>query len=50
MNFHDNSKNKNRQIDFPLVSAHSASLMKTGSKLKGGGSAYPPLGLSQNKY
>ena len=32
MNFHDNSK-----IDFSFVSAHGASSIKTGSKLRGGG-------------
>ena len=37
MNFQDNSKNKNRKIDFSYVSAYSASLMKTGSKLRRGG-------------
>ena len=33
MNFHDNSKDKNRKIDFSFVSDHSASFMKTGAKL-----------------
>jgi len=44
MNFHDNSKNINRNIDFPFDSAHCASFMKVGSKLKveeGGGAAHP---------
>ena len=39
MNFYDNSKNKNREnwkIDFSFVSAHYASSIKTGSKLRGG--------------
>ena len=31
----NNSKNKNRKIDFPFVSAHCASSIKTGSKLRG---------------
>ena len=38
MNFHDNSKNeirKNRKIVFSFVSAHCASFMKVGSKLRG---------------
>ena len=37
INFHDNSKNKNKKnpkIDVLFVSAHSASSMKTGSKLR----------------
>ena len=38
MNFRDKSKNKKRKIDFPFVSAHSASFMKMGAELK---SAYP---------
>ena len=42
MNFHDNLKNKNRKnlkISFSFVSAHCASVMKVGSKLRrrGGG-------------
>ena len=40
MNFHDNSKNENRnnrKIDFSFVSAHSASFMKMGARLRGGG-------------
>ena len=37
MNFHDNSENKNRKFDFPFDSAHCASFMKGGSKLRGGG-------------
>ena len=51
MNFHDNSKNKNwknRKKDFSFISAHFASFMKVGSKLRGeGGSAYPLLGKGQ---
>ena len=35
MNFHDNSKNINRKIDFSFVSAHCASSIKNGSKLRG---------------
>ena len=35
--FHNNSKNKNRKMDFSFVSAHCAS----SSKLRGVGSAYP---------
>ena len=38
LNFHDNSKNKNRKIDFSFVSAHRATSTKIGSKLR---SAYP---------
>ena len=37
MNFHDNSKNKNREMDFSIDSAHCASLIKTGANLMGGG-------------
>ena len=37
MNFHDNSRNKNRKIVFSFVSAHCATFMKVGSKLRGGG-------------
>ena len=37
MNFHDNLKNKNRKIDFSLDSAHFASFIKTGAKLRVGG-------------
>ena len=37
MNFHDYSKNNNWKIDYSFHSAHCASLMKVGSKLKGGG-------------
>ena len=36
MNFYDNSKNKNRKMDSYILS-HSASFMKTGSKLMGMG-------------
>ena len=43
MNFHDNSKNKNRKMDFSFDSALYASFMKMGVKLRGG-SAYPYLG------
>ena len=39
MNFHNNSKNKNWKIDLSIVSAHCASSIKTGSKLRGGGGA-----------
>ena len=35
--FHDNSKNKNRKIYFSTDSAHCASSIKTGLKLRGGG-------------
>ena len=44
INFRDNSKNKNRKIDFSFVSAHYASSIKIGSKLRGGGCAYHYLG------
>ena len=37
MNFHDNSKNKKRKIDFSFDSAHYVSFIKTGEKLRGGG-------------
>ena len=37
MNFHDNSKNKNRKIDFSLDSAHYVSFIIKGEKLRGGG-------------
>ena len=37
MNFHDNLKNKNRKIIISFVSAHCASSMKVGSKLRVGG-------------
>ena len=37
MNFHDNSKNKNKKMDFSFNSAHYASLIKMGAKLRGGG-------------
>jgi len=50
MNFHDNSKNKNRKIDFSFVSAHCASFIKNRIKTEGGGphilsweKAYCPL-------
>ena len=36
INFQDDSKNKNQKIDFSFVSAHCASSIKTGSKLRGG--------------
>ena len=36
MNFHDNSKNKNRKFYFSLVSADCATFMKVKSKLKDG--------------
>ena len=35
MNFHDNSKNKNRKIVFSFVYAHCTSFMRVGSKLRG---------------
>ena len=41
MNLHDNSKNRNF---FLFYSAHCASFVKTGAKLRGRGSAYPHLG------
>ena len=50
MNFHDNSKNKNwknQKIDFSFDSAHCASFMKTGEKLRKG-SAYPYLGQGRS--
>ena len=34
MNFHDNSKNKNWEIDFSFDSAHSKSFIKTVAKLR----------------
>ena len=34
-NFHDNSKKKNLKINFSFISAHSASAIKTGSKVQG---------------
>ena len=34
INFHDNSKNKIRKIDFSFVLAQSTSFMETGSKLR----------------
>ena len=37
VNFHDNSKNKNRKIDFSFDSANCTSIMKVGSKLREGG-------------
>ena len=37
MNLHDNSKNRNRKIVFSFVSAHCASFIKVGSKLRGEG-------------
>ena len=37
MNFYDNLKNKNRKIYFSFDSALSASFMKMGAKLRGGG-------------
>ena len=47
MNFHDNSKNKNRKIDFLFDSEHCASFIKTGAKLtREGRSANPYLGKS----
>ena len=45
MNIHDNSKNKNRKNVFLFVSAHFASFMKVGLKLREGeGLAYRQLG------
>ena len=45
LSFHDNSKNENRKNwknNFSFDSAHCASFIKTGEKLKvGGGFAYP---------
>ena len=41
MHFHDNLKNKNRTIDFSFDSAHRASFMKMGAKLKGVGGGAP---------
>ena len=35
--FHDKSKNKNQKIDFSFDSAHCASFIKNGAKLRGGG-------------
>ena len=37
MNFHVNSKNKNRKIDFLFDSTHCASFMRMGAKQRGGG-------------
>ena len=37
MNFPDNSENKNRKIDYLFDSAHCASFIKTGAKLRGRG-------------
>ena len=34
MNFHDNSKNKNQKIDFSFDSAHCASFIIIGAKLR----------------
>ena len=47
MYFHDNSKNKNRKIDFSFDSAHCTTFMRIGAKLRGGEgrSAYPYLGF-----
>ena len=36
MNFHENSKNKNRKINFSFDSAHRASFMKMRAQLRGG--------------
>ena len=36
MNFHDYSKNKNHKIYISFDSAHCASFIKTGVKLRGG--------------
>ena len=44
MNFPDNSKNKNRKIDFSLNSADLASFMKVGSKLRKGGGLHTLVG------
>ena len=35
--FNNNSKNKNRNIDFSFISAHSASFLKIWPLLRGGG-------------
>ena len=35
MNFHNNSKNRNRKTNFSFDSAHCASFIKTGAKLRG---------------
>ena len=50
-NDHKN-KNKNRKIDFLFYSAHCASFMKMGAKLRGGGggSADPYLGQGLRDY
>ena len=37
MNFYDNSKNKNRKIDFSFDSAHCTPFTKMGAKLRRGG-------------
>ena len=37
INFLDNAIHKNRKTDFSFDSAHCASFMKVGSKLRGGG-------------
>ena len=40
----DHTCGQNRKFDFSFDSAHCASFMKMGSKLRRGGSAYPALG------
>ena len=53
MNFHDNTKNINRKMDFSFVETHCAFSIKMGSKPQGGrgglGSAYPQLGQGPTK-
>ena len=46
MNFHDNSKNKNRKIDFSFDSRYCASSMNLGSKLRGWGVYITLVGTS----
>ena len=40
MNFHDNSKDKNKKIDFSFDLPHCTSFMKVGSELRGGGALH----------
>ena len=44
MKLHNNSKNKNRKIYFSYDSAHCASFMKMGAKLREGGVCISLLG------
>ena len=50
MNFRDDSKNKIRKIDFSFDSAHCASFMKMGAKMRWAGeSTHPYLVQGQNR-